>query len=392
MCQLTYANFHDTTLNGLVCYLLALIGSEKHNDGCGFVCSDDSVWKSAMAAKNISNLGEIINTNISDNRPVPFHIRRATFGIEISKENSHPFTGKYYTLMHNGTLVPANGEETKNKKRDSDSYQFLKVLDETKNDNPKMKFNDIFNKTMEGFSGKFAFIIRETKTGHDFVIRGKTAELWISHLKIDGQRVGYVINTSKETMRDAFGIFVNIAGILTGKRHEFTEPTLLKQETIYVAKDDDVKEIGETKEKTPVKVESPTAITYFDNHSNKPSTKSSGITHISTKSTSIGQLVRSSVRIYEFLKGNSLSLLDLQIIFHTMSGLSLLELTQEDLDAFTDHLLPKLAAAKPVRNRVKKLLDGKPFPIELYQKHNLEYPWTLNKGVDILKILGESSD
>jgi hypothetical protein len=366
-------------------YELAVIGSEKHDDGCGVICPDNRIWKSAMEAGKITNLGDILDSIIVDKKPIPFHIRSATWGIEVTKENAHPFDGKHFILMHNGTLLPRDGEEPKDKKHDSDSLRFLNELDETKGKNPEFSFPDVFNKTMENFAGKFAFIIREKETGIDYIIRGRTAELWISTVKDNDNNIGYVINTSNITMKDAFHHFVNIGAFMRVSDGELklSEPVLLKAETIYEAKSTALLEIGTTKEFTPVKKED-----------KKESKTTSLINRVRgeiipkvREDSDIGKIIKSAIKIYEFLSEHSMTLLDLQIMFKIMGGLSLLETTMEDIVMFVDYMIPKISATKPLKTQVRLILNGKSFPNEVYGKYNLEYPWSVNDAEIVLNAL-----
>lgn len=384
MCQLTYSNLGNAYLNSLMIYTLGKNGSKRHDDGTGFICPNNTIWKSEVAAENILNLGEIITKRIIGTEPIPFHIRSATYGIEVNKENSHPFDGKHFILMHNGTLLPRNGEETKDKKHDSDSLKFLNSLDECKDINPQGTFEEIFNAAMANFAGKFAFIIREKETNNDYIVRGRTAELWISELFFDGVKKGYVINTSKDTMKESFKEFVNIWDLFFSETCKFTEPSLLEQESIFLAKETEVNKIGETlevepKEKKEIVVGSRGRSYYdrnnywgdsYDNEDNK-------------------DILEKAKKIHDFLSDHSMGLIDFQLMIMISGGISILELTEEDLNMFIDYLIPKISANKKVKAEVKSILNGLYFPEEVYEKYKLEYPWTVNDGEVVIKALKE---
>lgn len=385
MCQLTYSNLKDKTLNALMIYFLATKGSsEKHDDGCGIICKDLRTWKTEHSAHKITNLGEILDKYILGKEPVPFHIRQATWGIEVTKENAHPFDGKHFILMHNGTLLPANGEEPKDKKKDSDSYRFLLALDNAKDEKPDSSFEEIFNHAMKDFAGKFAFIIRDKDNGNDYIIRGKTAELWFSTLTIEDKVHGYVINTSRETMLAAFYNFINIAMIHLGtKKIEMSDPKLLGLETIFLAKEKELKVIGSTEEKTPVKIHKPIVV----NPNNDNSTAITPRMTDDVAKSFLSGIVKQSERVYKFLEDHSLSILDLQIIFQIFAGISLLELEKEDINAFNEFMIPKLSADGKTRKKVREALNYKTFPIDIYKKADLEYPWMLNKEQDVINAI-----
>lgn len=394
MCQLTYANTKDSYTNSLLVYLLGTIGSIKHDDGCGFVCSDNDIWKSQLAAEKITNLGTIINKFVVDNKPVPFHIRSATYGIEVTKENSHPFDGKHFILMHNGTLVPRNGEESKDKKHDSDSLLFLKTLDECKDKSPDASFEEIFKEAMTPFAGKFAFIIREKSTSTDYIVRGRTAELWISKFNFDGTESGYVINTSKDTMKDAFMQFKNIWDLFFTNLCEFSEPTLIDQETIFVAEETTITKIGKATEVEPKRETKALARGSNYNSGNAAGTYGryeydswKGYDEADGKA-----ILEKAKKIYDFLSDHSMGLLDFQLIVMITGGVSILELTEEDLNMFNDYLLPKISANSKIRAKVKDILkdNSKVYvPNEIYEKYELEYPWTVNDGDKVIKALEE---
>lgn len=373
MCQLTYCNLHDPYLNASMIYFLSIIGSDKHDDGTGMINSNNSIWKTEVAANKITNLGLILYSYIRDNKPVPFHIRSATLGIEVTKENAHPFDGQNYILMHNGTLIPNKGKIPRDKKKDSDSENFLGHLDELTNKANDDSFENIFNGTMENFSGKFAFIIRNKNTNSDYIIRGKTAELWISYLTTDKKKLGYVINTSKETMLSTFNLFKNTCALVDGNEYKLSEPLLLEQETIFIADKDSIKIVGKTKETTPILPVEISVIPFVKRQ--KQVIKG------------VEEIIKLSEKVYRYLDEHNLDLLDLQILFQAIAGISLLELTKEDVVMFTEFLIPKITASKKVKAKVKDILKEKIFPHELYKLHGLEYPWMLNDSNKVLEIL-----
>lgn len=389
MCQLTYCNLQQYYLNASMVYFLSTIGSDRHDDGCGIIKSDNTIWKTKSAANKITNLGELFYSLIGDG-PVPFHIRSATLGIEVTDENAHPFEGKHYILMHNGTLVPRNGEESKDKKVDSDSLRFLQALDSAKDKNPDGSFEDIFNDAMKNFAGKFAFIIRDRDTKTDYIIRGRTAELFISFVHTDGKFDGYVINTSKETILSATKQFVGVTGMFWKEKTTVSEPVLLEQESIFVAEKENIRRLGKAIEFTPIKPVN-------HNHENKPNNAGRignflpgmGLQKATSSSKAIesAEVIKYAERIHRYLADHSMSVLDLQLLFQVTSAISLLEVTREDASAFIDYLIPKISAETNTRNKVKTLLNGRNFPLEIYRLYNLEYPWTVNKPAQVIKAL-----
>lgn len=390
MCQLTYANLHNPYLNSLAIYLLGKIGSdEKHDDGVGFICPDNRIWKSEKSAHRITNLGDIISDYIVDESPIPFHIRQATWGIEVKKENSHPFDGKHFILMHNGTLLPRNGEEPKDKNKDSDSLKFLQALDKARDENKGESFEEIFNKAMEEFAGKFAFIIREKETNKDYIVRGRTAELWIVKIKLDEKEIGYIVNTSKTTLNSMFFEFNNIWPLFYSEKIEFSEPKLLDLETIYLAETLNVKKIGKAIEITPTKIVENKTTSIVPRHRDFGNSFDEY-----AENKDIKDIISKAARIHEYLSEHSMGLIDFQIMLQIIGGISILEITEEDINMFIDYEIPKISASKKAKDQVKSLLNGKYFPSELYKSEGnpdskLEYPWPVNNAEDVIKALKE---
>lgn len=400
MCEITYSCLNDPALNKIMVYLLTTIGSEKNDDGTGFITSKNTAWKTKLKASIISNYGKCLSDSITDETPVAAHVRAATYGIEVNDENAHPFKSKSFVLMHNGTLI-LNEESKENKvsdkKHDSDSARFLAFLEDESNKNPDESFEKIFNSAMSNFKGKFAFIIRRIDTSSDFIIRGKTANLFISEMREKNKKriKGYIINTNAETIKAAQLKFKNLASSLTGVEYEFTDPVLLNQETIFVAEKYGVKEVGKTKEEAP---EAPkaAAMSNFSNgthHVISPNMRKRYLGGgADADANELFQIVHRGEEIFRFLEKNSLSFIDFQMLVEHMSGISVLEMTKEDCTFFIEFLIPKLSAPKALRKWVSQKLNGRSFPLKVYEEYDLEYPWTVNKEIDVKNHLNKYLD
>ena len=72
MCEISYVNLHSPELNRLMVYFLTGIGSTKHDDGTGIICSTNEIWKTKSAAKVITNYGSCLFTNIKDDKAIMF--------------------------------------------------------------------------------------------------------------------------------------------------------------------------------------------------------------------------------------------------------------------------------------------------------------------------------
>lgn len=374
MCQLTYCNLKDPKLNKLMVYLLTTKGSVKNDDGTGIICSDNSAWKTKLPAEKITNYGEILSQEIVDDSPIPAHVRLATFGIPVEDKNAHPFNGNRFLLMHNGTLQRKNPNSARN---GSDSEEFLGELENCVNEDKNADFPSLFNKAIDKFYGKFAFIIRDKKDSKDYVVRGSTANLYISYLNLKGKKqkvskpVGYIVNTSDTLIKECIIEFINLVNLMypeLDKIIEVTEPKLIEGETISLAEEFDIKKMGDTKETSkPVESVKPTASHSYITRADRNSANSTSYKEMSTMAR----------KIYEFLSSHSLNERDFQRIVFAVSGISLLELTEKDAQEFIKSVIPVISASKNHKNRIKKALSGRTFPDSAYKDLNLEYPWML---------------
>lgn len=386
MCQLTLCNLHNKELNKSLAYLLAREGGSVHDDGVGFM-STKSIWKTELSAPKITNLGKILNDEIKDDNPLPLHIRSATKGIPVTKENAHPFDGKYFTLMHNGTLVKnKKSESVAESNIDSDSLEFLNVLDELTKASPKEKFETLFEKAMSNFGGKFAFIIKDKRSDTLYVVRGRSATLYISYAKLGNKKLGYIINTDAETIRKSLHVFVNIANSFGQGNIEFTEPTILESESIFVAENFDIKRIGKARENDVIK-EQDSKGHYVPANAGRKSPNSPAVSPVSLAGSS--RIIEKAGKIYKFLHEHCLTLYDFQVMIGISYGMSLLELDEQTIDTFIDNVIPKISASKDIRKKMFELFGEKGFPVNLYKEHNLSYPWTVVPSNNIKSVLSK---
>lgn len=382
MCQLTYCNLGNAKYNRLMVYLLMVEGAIKNDDGTGIICSSGAGWKTKLAANMISNLGEILRDNITDNSPVPAHIRLATFGIPVEDKNAHPFVGKKFILMHNGTLQPKSDDAKNKKDKGSDSEEFLSYLEKVakaKKDNSST-FVDIFNEAIEEFTGKFAFIIRHQTepSTKDYIIRGKTADLYISYLSSKSAKgkltkLGYIVNTSKEVIKESIVKFVNLLDISSNDSQtlQFSDPELLQEETIFLAEPLDLKEVGKTKETAKP------AIVYSTQHAITRAPSNSFTSSHNVSKEAFSKMTSYAARISEFLRGHFMSERDFQRLFYLMGEVSVLELRENDIVFFVEQIIPILSASKSAKKAIADALRGDLFPDSAYKDLNLPYPWTL---------------
>jgi len=229
--------------------------STLNKDGGG-IYFDGILYKSGEQACINTDIPYELKKKYKSDTPIIAHVRAATVGTSnkkvISADNSHPFESEHYILEHNGSLdrkTPFSKEEKEEFGDKTDSEVFLLSME--KNYSAEKKFEDIIKETMEEWEGKFAFIIRDKTSGVDYIVRGKSADLYISHLVTYSYRKkdntkneyetvisshhGYVINTQKNSL-DKVNVLMEMLMPLNGfNTISFTDPILLEKETIFRA-------------------------------------------------------------------------------------------------------------------------------------------------------------
>jgi predicted glutamine amidotransferase len=117
MCRLlAFASRKDVTLTELLgrrslAQFTAL--TRKHADGWGFAWADQDVvrtYRDADAAHLSPEFAAVSRQHRTDLGLA--HVRRATDGLAISLENTHPFTHGRMAMAHNGSVVPAESLES----------------------------------------------------------------------------------------------------------------------------------------------------------------------------------------------------------------------------------------------------------------------------------------
>jgi predicted glutamine amidotransferase len=117
----------------------------KHGDGWGFASATDTgvkVVKVPDAARTSDAFGRQAHTSATDLGLV--HLRRATLGLSVVPENTHPFTDGTIAFAHNGSVAPPSAldalipDELRPLRRgdtDSERY-FLATLAQARRTNP----------------------------------------------------------------------------------------------------------------------------------------------------------------------------------------------------------------------------------------------------------------
>lgn len=379
MCQLVFVNLGNPNLNRIfLSPLLQIDAGAGNRDGVGFLSLTDELilWKSEMNAADIINLGMILRAHVTSTKPVLAHVRAASTGIEVKRENAHPFKKARFTLAHNGRLYE-EGEKVANSKDDtgisSDSLRFLEALESAGKANEKAGIVELLNKAMEKFRGKFAFLIYDSRDNKHFVVRGDTAELHIGKvLEADEKddknisQVGYIVNTKKNTLLDAMTIACQVAQAATGKYIIPGEITELKKNTIYEAKKDGLVELGELKEKIAY------SVSYVEPVSRASSGSGTGHVNLTLNIWKI------SDKVNDFMREHFLTVRDMDLIFQLFLGVGMGDLTEELLNIFVSDVIPLISAPRKIRERISSIIkpNGKIYPGH-YTAAGVQYPWML---------------
>ena len=385
MCQLIFVHLNNKNMNLITTELLAIRGANGvHDDGTGYMYQGK--WnKSAMAADSITNLGEWMLHDVVGAYPIACHVRQATYGIAVSKENAHPFESKDYILMHNGTLIKAGEKKIVSQAKswntkirdweggtddvESDSKVFLEALQE--NTSKGKSFVDIFNETMSGFWGKFAFIIYHKKEKTYYVIKGKTAGLFIQCLKDED---GFIINTDKENLNKLHLTISDINQVINKTRLEFNAPMELEDNTIYKLDDKELVDVGKCKENierdfAPAVEEKP---------------KTNAIVPTTAKSDTEPSLSKDMAK---FMNLHFLAPKDMGYIFELLMQKSLFSASDDDIELFVTKVIPEIKANNSIIKFLKKNLNRDVFPSAIYfkEEYGIKYPWFLNNQQDVVK-------
>lgn len=384
MCQLTLVNLRNPVMNCIVSYTASFINSTHGAPhGIGFFQTDSKIWKTEVSAHTLFNLGGIMSTKILNDKPVICHVRLASRGIKLDRENNHPFETKWFVGAHNGTLYLKEERTTyynsePDASRDSDSKRFFDMLDaeyETNGNN----FVNAIKTTMEKHKGKFAFLIYEKKTGIYYAIRGKTADLYLLYIykglpTSTPHPVGYIINTDKDDLLKIAMQSINLFGIVgMGSSYHYGEVIELKKEMIFKCENLNVIELEEVKE-TP----------QWENLAQSGPNFAVTVAHrlntgnFSGEDIKVKTLKFQIVGITDFMYRHFLTPADMDLLFEKLLGQSLASTDEENINIFFRYCIEKLSANK----RLRKYISGaglKRIPTIFYTEYGLEYPWMLNK-------------
>ncbi len=423
MCELCVVNTHDELLNKTLALVNGNLGSTVHSDGWG-ITDGNKDWKCSLPMFLTANAGGVIKKEIpkTGKNPLMLHIRRASPRVPVVLENSHPFVAEQWKLMHNGKLSPKDekgfvmeedfpdiddktgfqrtGKDglllTKKMNR-SDSLiffeQFIKdwnaKIPEADPQTPDEVFVEVLNTTMSKFKGKFAFLISRDKTM--YVVRGKTAKLFISYLRetkeVDSPVIGFVVNTSETTMYQSLGLVSSLRELQGLERLYYSYPESLAEETIYKVEKFDLTKIGkiaENPEYAPTvyagsrgqSAEWDAGGTNFTKTGGKGTT-ATNIQNTGTKSKMELHREKLTKEVFNFLVEYSLSPVDLQNMFLAFYDISIEQLELPMLHQFATKIIPNICSHYVKKDMKKNMkLACKGLPVGLYQYGNQDnYPW-----------------
>jgi predicted glutamine amidotransferase len=380
MCQLILANTHNKTINRLFYFMLTLKDSDVSNkDGFGYT-TGERVYRTEKTPIQ-AGIGTVVGNSSIDTGTIAGHVRQASFGtIAFPKlvgiDHSHPFVTEDYILMHNGTLEFKDSKELEKYKDKQyiDSRMFVLELQEMKNKTPTELFPVILNKTMAKFRGKFAFIIYEKATKSFFIIRGKTADLHMAKVIVEGVP-GIVINTALKELKESLG-FITELGKVLGIEMSYEEPVIIKPETINILNPDSIQEIGIITETVK-----PLPVTIWEGYEETPNYYGRGYNRQYYEHTP-KELDPVVSEIVAFMVKAGVEPEELDEIWYHMFGNGLLNITTAQAKSFTKTALPafyKRHGSKQFQFYQRLMEKFKAYNIaSFFGKTGLQFPYMLN--------------
>ena len=406
MCQLSLITVDDIDVaRVLLTHLLIANSMDKHQDGTGILVKDVDnqpvLKKTEYAASHLINFYEFLTAEVVTTNPIIGHVRLASINKKvITTENAHPFYNdkSSITLAHNGTLVIDDEFVTKRYVKDTidmiDSEQFLYILSQEYKANSEDMVKSL-KSSMLKFTGKFAFMIYEGKTDKYYVVRGKTAKLFISEIssRVDDKLIGFVVNTEYNTLLEAIRYTRQITPLF-GKSFDFTIPKLIDEETIFEV---NIKEnkldvldsiIENTKVVTPVVYTSGTVYRRSDydyedeNWWNTRFPFKGGSNSNANPLTELDSII---LKLNDFCEVYGFSIEELDYLMFLVFGTPMLGLTARDFTYFVKSKIPQIEErfestpdnAKILRNWKRiKTRAIKYNPLELFSMYpDLKFPY-----------------
>lgn len=388
MCELIFVSLKNRSLNQKALYSLLYMDSHDNPHGTGWFQESKGIQKTDLPGFNILNLGSMLSQSVVGTSPVMAHVRLASKGVKVEQKNVHPFEGEHFVLAHNGTLWEKNEKVVQVygvDSRDSDSLRFLTELE--KNYDAEKSMVEMVDKTMENFSGKFAFLIFNKVTKKYYAFRGKTADLHYVYVKdsATGETLGYIVNTQKKDLELSENLFTNIVQVSSATRIEFGKIEEFPVETAWELTEKEPVKIGEVKQREAVTTSNfLPAVTTGATTTNTTNYRTVlEVTKLSKNSTAEEKMYY----VANWMRSQCLSPEDLEIISFGVLGITLAEFSIEDLNMFINDVIPQLSiVGKKVRKQVQKKFRLR-IPHSFFNKYNIGFPIGVNTPSQIQRFL-----
>ena len=379
MCQLIFCNINNRNFLRKYTLFQAIIDSNgRHDDGYGHYYEGGNVLRTKIAAKNISNLGDLLSD--VNKTKIMAHCRDASIGIPVEDIYSHPFESNNFILAHNGALNVRDGiilEKTSL----SDSENFLFVLDKVYEKDNKKDVPKAISNTMKNFHGTFAFLIYEKKTKLFYAVRGKTKTLFTSEITIDNTK-GYVINTEKDSLDQCTTIVKKLME-LDKTNIEISDSKVLEAEKIYLL-GETIKEVGTIKETSaPVY----TGWVGRNRSTTLPAnnTIKKGIDFVPPLPINVSKLFDV---IEEWLWLHNLSLRDLDLALFTKYGTTKLSCSEGELEDIFEILKSAVNITDATSAKVFKFVrEWGQLSSDFYIDYKLQFPYFINTDLDVIEAI-----
>lgn len=405
MCQLSYFNLGNSQLNRELYVIASAVGASVHKHGWGVINPDGDSPKSAIPANLCMNSGALLH---SIDGPLMGHIRLASINVPVARKYSHPFDINDIHQLHNGTLTPNNEKNhvvdeevetispatrvaSKSKVKRSDSLVFLEYLS-LKYHESSGDFIKALNDAMKDFHGKFAFIYYLKGTGERYIVRGKTADLYIIYFmsgpEDDSPITGYAVNTSKDVLETSVIMLSNLLQARGEEPLHYSIPSLVKEETIFVPEQFGLKEVGTIKENSFASKYVTCGWGEDDEFDYTHWGRGAGSSGKGARNFADSDIVSYAKEVWTFMEDFSMSLYEMQAIFYKAYECSFLDAQLPHMKHFARKILPNLRSAttRAIRKQIRTLTGGR-FPIELYIKNEVEFPWMCSTKEAQQKIL-----